>query len=132
MSASKPAAPVRALAILMGVIIGSILAYAYQTNLPTLFYEMNVATLVVFVAIPLLAGFIVGLLHPAMAFKNGVYAGLLIGLFNSIVAAVKLIFATQVLKVGDVYAFSMFAIMAVFVWTILAAVAAVLAAKFYD
>jgi len=124
--------PIRAIAILMGVIIGSILAYAYQMNLPTLFYKMNVASLVVFVSIPLLAGLIVGLLHPGMALRNGLYAGLLIGLFNSIIAAIKLIFATEVLKAGDVYAFSLFAIMSVFIWTILAAVAAVLAAKFYD
>jgi len=132
MSTTKPTAPIRALSILMGVIIGSILAYAYQMNLPTLFNEMNVATLVVFVAVPLIAGFIVGLLHPAMAFRNGLYAGLLIGLFNSIIAAIKLIFSTQILKAGDVYAFSLFAIMSVFIWTILAAMAAALAAKFYE
>ena len=130
--AKKPITPpIRGLSILMGVIIGSLLAYAYQVNLPTLFYEINVASLVVFVSIPLITGFIVGLLHPTMAFKNGVYAGLLVGLFNSIVASVKLIYETT-LQASEVYAFSMFAVMSVFIWAFLAAVAAWLAQKFYE
>jgi len=108
--AKKPMVPpIRAVSILVGVMIGSILAYVYQMNLPTLFFEMNVASLVVFLAIPLLTGFIVGLLHSAMAFKDGSYAGLFTGLFNSIIATINLIY-TPVLKTGEVYAFSLFAL----------------------
>ena len=126
-----PALPVRATSILVGVMIGCVLAYAYQMNLPTLFYEMNVSSLVVFFTIPTLAGFVVALLHPAMAMKNGLYAGLLSGLFNSIIATIKLIYA-PVLETSEVYAFSLFAIMSVFVWMVLAAAAAELAKRFYD
>lgn len=126
-----PAPPVRAISILVGVMIGCILAYAYQVNLPTLFYEMNVSSLVVFVSIPMLAGFVVALLHPAMAMKNGLYAGLFSGLFNSIIGAIKLIYA-PILETSEVYAFSVFAIMSVFIWMIIAATAAELAKRFYD
>jgi Na+/proline symporter len=128
---TPPVAPIRAVSILVGVIIGCILAYAYQVNLPTLFFEMNVSSLVVFVAIPMLAGFVVGLLYPVMAVRNGLYVGLIIGLFNSIVATIKLIYAPT-LALGEVYAFSLFAIVSVFVWMVLAAVAAELASRFYE
>jgi len=126
-----PVAPVRAVSILVGIIIGCVLAYAYQANLPTLFFEMNVSSLVVFVAVPMLAGFVVGLLYPIMAVRNGLYVGLISGLFNSIVATVKLIYAPT-LASGEIYAFSLFAIVSVFAWTVLAAVAAELASRFYE
>jgi len=134
----SPVVPIRAVSILVGVMIGCILAYAYQVNLPTLFYEMNVYgvvgllySLVVFVAIPMLAGFVVGLLYPVMAVRNGLYVGLISGLFNSIIATIKLIYATD-LAPGEIYAFSLFAIASVFVWMVLAAVAAELASRFYE
>ena len=121
----------RVVSVMVGVIVGCIFAYAYQVNLPTLFYEMNVASLVVFVAIPLLAGFVVGLIHPEAAVKNGSYAGLISGIFNSVVATVKLIY-TATLAPGEIYSFSLFALISVFVWTALAVVGAELASKFYE
>lgn len=127
--AKKPVASIRAVSILVGVMIGCILAYAYQVNLPTLFYEMNVAGLVAFVAIPMLAGFVVGLLNPSTGMRDGLLVGLLSGLFNSIMATIKLIYAPEC---GEAYAFSFFAIMSVFVWMILGAVAAELAKRFYE
>ena len=128
---TPPVAPIRAVSSLVGVIIGCILAYAYQVNLPTLFFEMNVSSLVVFVAIPMLAGFIVGLLYPVMAVRNGLYVGLISGLFNSIVATIKLIYAPTLVP-SEIYAFSLFAIVSVFAWMVLAAVAAELASRFYE
>lgn len=127
--AEKSIASIRALSILVGIIIGCILAYVYQAYLPTMFYEMNVASLVAFVAIPMLAGFIVGLLNPSTGMRDGLLVGLVIGLFNIVLAAIKMIYAE---KTGEVYAFSLFAIMSVFVWVILAAAAADLAKRFYD
>jgi len=133
-----PVATIRAVSILVGVIIGCILAYAYQVNLPTLFYEMNkygevglLYSLVVFIAIPMLAGFVIGLLYPAMAIRNGLYVGLISGLFNSIIATIKLIYAPT-LAPDETYAFALFAITSVFVWMILAAVGAELASRFYE
>jgi len=133
-----PVATIRAVSILVGVIIGCILAYAYQVNLPTLFYEMNkygevglLYSLVVFIAIPMLAGFVIGLLYPAMAIRNGLYVGLISGLFNSIIATIKLIYAPT-LAPDEIYAFALFAITSVFVWMILAAVGAELASRFYE
>ena len=122
---------IRAVSILVAIIIGCVLAYAYQVNLPTLFFEMNVSSLVVFLAIPMLAGFVVGLLYPVMAFRNGLFVGLIIGLFNSIVATIKLIYAPTP-TLGETYAFSLFVIVSVFAWMVLAAVAAVLATRFYE
>ena len=129
--AKKPVASIRAVSILAGVIIGCVLAYAYQVNLPTLFYEVNVASLVVFAAVPLLTGFVVGLLNPSTGMRDGLLVGLLSGLFNSILATIKLIYA-PVLEIGEAYAFSLFAIMSVFVWMVLAAAAAELAKRFYE
>lgn len=130
--AKRPEPPIRVISILVGIMVGCILAYAYQVNLPTLFHETYVwASLVVFVTIPVLAGFVSALLHPAMAMRNGLYAGFFGGLFNSILATVKLIYEPVIIQ-SEVYAFSLFAIMSVFIWAVLAAAAAVLAQKFYD
>lgn len=132
----KPEPSIRVISVLVGIMIGCILAYAYQVNLPTLFHEKSLwASLVVFVTIPVLAGFVSGLLHPAMAMKNGLYAGFFSGLFNSILATVKLIYAPSLTPMEpyvEAYAFSLFAIMSVFIWMVLAATAAVLAQRFYD
>jgi len=132
----KPELPIRVLSILVGIMIGCILAYAYQVNLPTLFHEIFhetylLANLVVFFTIPALAGFVSGLLHPALAMRNGLYVGFFSGLFNSILATIKLIFA-PVLIPGEEYAFSFFVIMSVFMWMILASAVAMLAQRFYD
>jgi hypothetical protein len=124
----KPEPPIRVISVLVGIIIGCILAYAYQVNLPTLFHETYLwGSLVVFVTIPVLAGFVSGLLHPALAMKNGMYVGFFSGLFNSILATIKLIYTPL-----EVYAFSLFAIMSVFIWMVLAAATAMLAQRFYD
>jgi len=66
-----------------------------------------------------------------MAVKNGLYVGFFSGLFNSILATIKLIYAPALMP-NEVYAFSVFAVMSVFSWMILAAVAAVLAEKIYE
>ncbi len=130
--AKEPEPPIRVISILVGIMIGCILAYAYQVNMPTLFYETYVwASLAVFVTIPVLAGFVSALLHPAMAVKNGLYVGFFSGLFNSVIATIKLIYTSDLVP-SEVYAFSVFAIMSVFIWMILAATAAVLAQKLYD
>jgi len=130
--AKKPEPPIRVISILVGIMIGCILAYAYQVNTPTLFYETYVwASLAVFVTIPVLAGFVSALLHPAMAMKNGLYVGFFSGLFNSIIATIKLIYTSDLVP-SEVYAFSVFAIMSIFIWMILAAATAVLAEKFYE
>lgn len=124
---ARPIASVRVVSILLGVIIGSIQAFAYQMNLPTLFFEMNVASLVVFAAIPLLAGFLVGVLNPATGVRDALLVGLVSGLVNSVIASVKLIFTPTL--AGEIFAFSLFAIMSVFMWVFLAAAAAQLATK---
>lgn len=130
--AKEPEPPIRVISILVGIMIGCVLAYAYQVNLPTLIYETDVwASLVVFVTIPVVAGFVSALLHPAMAVKNGLYVGFFSGLFNSIIATIKLIYAPALMP-SEVYAFSVFAVMSIFIWMILAATAAVLAERFYD
>ena len=128
----KPEPPIRFISILVGIMIGCVLAYAYQVNLPTLFYETYVwASLAVFVTIPVLVGFVSALLHPVMAVKNGLYVRFFSGLFNSIMATMKLIYAPALIP-SEVYAFSVFAVMSVFIWMILAAAAAVLAQRFYE
>jgi hypothetical protein len=128
---AKPVASVRVVSILLGIIVGSVLASVYQVNLPTLFFEINVASLVVFAAIPLLAGFLVGVLHPPTGVRDGALVGLLTGLVNSMIATVKLIFAPT-LAAGEVFAFALFAVMSVFVWMVLGAAAAVLASRLYE
>ncbi len=128
---SRPVASVRVVSILLGVIVGSILSYAYQVNSPTLFFEMNVASLVVYVSIPLFVGFLVGLLSPISGIRDGLLVGVIIGLVNSVIATVKLIFAST-LATGEVFAFALFALMSVFIWMILATAAAALASQLYE
>lgn len=131
MRLSRPVASVRVVSILLGVIVGSILSYAYQVNSPTLFFEMNVASLVVYVSIPLFVGFLVGLLSPISGIRDGLLVGVIIGLVNSVIATVKLIFAST-LATGEVFAFALFALMSVFIWMILATAAAALASQLYE
>lgn len=128
---AKPVASVRVVSILLGIIVGSVLASVYQVNLPTLFFEINVASLVVFAAIPLLAGFLVGVLHPPTGVRDGALVGLLTGLVNSMIATVKLIFEPT-LATGEVFSFALFAVMSVFIWMILGAAAAALASRLYE
>jgi hypothetical protein len=128
---SRPVASVRVVSILLGIIVGSILAYAYQVNSPTLFFELNVASLVIYAAIPLFAGFLVGILSPATGARDGLLVGLIIGLVNSVIATVKLIFAST-LAAGEVFPFALFALISVFFWMILATAAATLASQLYE
>ena len=123
--------PKRAISILVGILVGCVLAYAYQANLPTLFYEMNIATLVAFVAVPMFTGFITALLQPEMALKNSIITGLISGLFNSVIATIKMIYISS-MEVVELYAFSVFAVFSVFVWMILAGAVALLAVKIYE
>jgi len=87
--------------------------------------------LVVFAAIPLLAGFLVGVLHPPTGVRDGALVGLLTGLVNSVIATVKLIFEST-LATGEVFAFGLFAVMSVFIWMVLGAAAALLASRLYE
>lgn len=113
--------PIRVIALLVGIMIGCILSYAYKVNMPTLFYKTYVcASFVVFVTIPVLAGFVGALIRPDGAVKDGLYVGFFSGLFNSVITTLKLIY-TPVLTPGEVYAFSVFAAISVFTWMILAA-----------
>ena len=127
----RPVASLRVVSILLGVIVGSILSYAYQVNAPTLFFEMNVASLVVYVAIPLFAGFLVGLLSAPTGIRDGLLVGVIIGLVNSVIATVKLIFVST-LATGEVFPFALFALISVFFWMILATAAAALASQIYE
>lgn len=131
MRLSRPVASLRLVSILIGIIIGAVLAYAYQVNLLTLPESLNATSLVVFVSIPLLVGFLVGLLDPEKGVKDGALAGFISGLFNSVIAAVKFIFMST-LAADEVFAFSLFAIMSIFIWTILAGASAELATKLYE
>jgi Na+/proline symporter len=128
---AKPYASVRAISIVMGIIIGSVLAFALQANLPTMFFEFNVATLIVFVSIPLLIGFLVGILHPPTGGIDGAIVGLLTGLINSVMASVKLIFAPT-LAAGEPFAFALYATMSVFIWVFLAAAAGIVGSRLYE
>lgn len=127
--------PLRLISVLVGLMVGFILSYAYQVNLPTLIYEMNpaflLASAVVYVSVPLMAGFVTALLQPEMALKNSILVGLVSGLFNSVVATIKLIYAPAI-KPGELYAFAVFAVMSVFVWVVLAMLAALLATKIFE
>lgn len=135
----NPELPVRTLSVLIGVGVGCILSYAYQVNMPTLSYERPLwDSFVIFASIPVLAGFVGGLLHPASALKNGLYIGFFSGVFNSILATVKMILIytpgvalNEVYGFG-VYSFCVFAVISIFIWMILAAAAGVLAEKFYE
>jgi Na+/proline symporter len=128
---SRSVASVRFVSVLIGIIVGIVLAYAYQVNLETLPDKLNVTSLVVFASIPLLAGFLVGLLDPEKGVKDGLLVGLITGVFNSVVATVKFIF-TSTLTANEVFAFSLFAVMSVFIWVVLAGASAELATRVYD
>lgn len=127
----EPEVPLRMLSILVAIMIASVLAYAYHTNLPSLVYDMKVASLFVFVTIPMLAGFIAGIIHPEKAIINGLYAGLIIGVVNSIMAALKILFKQELL-LQELCAFAFFAIVSIFLWMIITCLAALLGKQVYS
>jgi uncharacterized membrane-anchored protein len=100
-------------------------------NLPSLVYDMNPASLLVFVTIPMLAGFTTGIIHPKKAIVNGLYAGLLSGVVNAIMAAFKMLFKPE-LTWQELYAFVFFAIASIFLWMIITCAAALLGKKAYS
>lgn len=136
----EPEPPIRIISILVGIMIGCVLAYAYHVNLPIFssdapfwFSGMFLWTgLVVFLTIPVLAGFVSALLHPTLAMRNGLYVGFFTGLFNSILGAIKLIYTVSPLEPATVNAFSLFAIVSIFTWTMISAAGALLGPKFYE
>lgn len=126
MAVSKdPRVPIRGLSILVAVLVGCILAYAYQMNLPSFVYNgMSVPSLLAFVTIPMLAGFTVGIIYPEKAVIDGLYTGLSIGVVNSIMAALKLFFKAEQPPLQEVYAFGFFTVISIFLWMIVAATTA--------
>jgi MFS family permease len=127
--------PIQALSILVAILIGCILAYAYQVVFPSLVGDLSLddlanetaaANLLVFITVPTLAGFIAGLIHPRKAMINGLYAGLVVGTVNAIMAAFKMLFEPREFLWQDVYAFTFFAIIGIFLWMIIAATNAML------
>lgn len=136
----RPEIALRGLSILVSVIVACVLAYGYQMSLPSLVYvsesepiemhEMRVVSLLVFVTIPMLGGFVVGMIDPENAVINGLYAGLISGVVNSIMASLKTLFVYE-LGLEDIYAFAFFAIMSIFLWMVVTAATALLGREIY-
>jgi hypothetical protein len=130
---------IRILSVLIGILIGSVLAYIYQMTLwryeigfvyqITPFY-LSVWNLVALITIPALAGFISGLIDPVMAMQNGLYIGLISGVVNEIMASIRLLLLPTIPEVTVLYAFSFFAIMSIFLWMFIASVAGLLAKRY--
>ncbi len=134
------------LSILVGTLIGCIIAYFYEANLwmygipfPIQYISETVPaimwgwwSLMVFLTIPALAGFIAGLIDPSMGMQNGLYVGLLSGVVNAIIAVVRLFYlpVEQFPSLTILYAFSVFSIMSVFLWMIIGAAAGLLAKQY--
>lgn len=139
--------PMRFISILVAVIVAAVLSYAYHAVLPSfpmvttvpleemlqtnmVYSQMNVASLIVFVTIPVLAGFLAGLIYPEKAISDGLYVGLFGGVINSIVGAFKMLFK-QSLTWPEIYAFGFFIIISVFAWMVIAAIGASLGKELY-
>ena len=122
---------IRVISVLVGTMIGCLLAYIFQVTL--WMYEIESWgwwSLIVLITIPALAGFIAGLIDPAMAMQNGLYIGLLSGVVNAIMASVRLIYLRRLPEVTVLYAFSFFAIMSIFLWMFIASAAGLLAKRY--
>ncbi len=129
---SKAVVPLRGLSIIVAVIVASVLAYSYQMNLPSLVYDPpNLASLLAFVTIPLLAGFILAIIYPEKAILDGLVVGLLSAIVNSIMATLKLLFRSGTPPIPGVYAFAFFSIISIFLWMILASVSTMLGRQVY-
>lgn len=135
--------PIRILSILVGTLIGCILAYVYETTLwmygipfPIQYVSETVPaimwswwSMMVFITIPALAGFIAGLIDPPMAMQNGLFIGLLSGVVNAIMATIRLIYAPWP-SAEVLYAFSFFAFISIFLWMFIASAAGLLAKRY--
>lgn len=120
--------PMRILSILVAFFVASILAYAYQMNLPSLIHDgMSELSQLVFVTIPLMTGFITGIIYPKKAILDGLYVGLLSAIVNSIMTALKLLFKTTPLTLQEISTFTFFMVMSIFLWMFITAASTLLA-----
>lgn len=113
------------LAIPIGLFIGFILAFFYELFLPIL--EFDLKSLVVFLTVPSLAGFVTGALDKHDALENGFLIGVYSGVVNVLLALMRTIPTTGTVSFSFLSSFGVFMLISIFTWGFIGAAAAVLA-----
>lgn len=116
------------IAIPVGLFIGFILAFFYEFFLPIL--EFDLKSLVVFLTVPSLAGFVTGALDRRSALENGLLIGVFSGVVNVLLALMRTIPTRGTVSFSFLSSFGVFMVISIFTWGLVSAAAAVLARQF--
>lgn len=112
-------------AIPAGLFTGFILAFFYELFLPIL--EFDLKSLIVFLTVPSLAGFITGALDKHDALENGFLIGVFSGVVNVLLALMRTIPTKGTVSYSFLSSFGVFMLISIFTWGFIGAAAAVLA-----
>ena len=111
-----------------GLFTGFILAFFYELFLPIV--EFDLKSLVVFLTVPSLAGFVTGALDKRSALENGLLIGIFSGVVNVLLALMRTIPTRGTVSFSFLSGFGVFMIISIFTWGLMSAAAAVLARQF--
>ena len=111
-----------------GLFTGFILAFFYELFLPIV--EFDLKSLVMFLTVPSLAGFVTGALDKRSALENGLLIGIFSGVVNVLLALMRTIPTRGTVSFSFLSGFGVFMIISIFTWGLMSAAAAVLARQF--
>jgi hypothetical protein len=123
----ETAIPVGFFAMPAGMFTGFILAFFYELFLPIL--EFDLKSLVVFLTVPSLAGFVTGALDKRNALVNGFLIGVFSGVVNLLLALMRTIPTVGTVSFSLLSSFGVFMVISVFTWGFVGAATAVLATQ---
>jgi len=112
-------------AIPVGLFIGFILSFFYELFLPI--FEFDLKSLIVFLTVPSLAGFVTGALDKRSALENGFLIGVFSGVVNVLLALMRTIPTRGTVSYSFLSSFGVFMLISIFTWGFISAAAAVLA-----
>lgn len=114
----------REVAILLGLLLGILLAFVFETTRPVA-KSFDEISLLLFLFIPIVAGLLTGLGDPRDPVRNGAFVGVAAGITNSLIA---LTVAPRPIDSGVAF----FLILSVLMWGLLSAVASTLSRFVYS
>lgn len=120
--------------ILVGVMVGGILAYFYNIIIGVPIVDASASevwNVLIFVTIPVLTGFIAGMISRSKAIENGLMSGLLVGTINCLISSALVVLRNVEEELSyDSGSFAFFLIVMLFLWGVIGAMGGRLAKEY--
>jgi putative membrane protein (TIGR04086 family) len=120
--------------ILVGVMVGGILAYFYNIIIGVPIVDASASevwNVLIFVTIPVLTGFIAGMISRSKAIENGLMSGLLVGTINCLISSALVVLRNVEEELSyDSGSFAFFLIVMLFLWGVIGAMSGRLAKEY--